>query len=178
VWAISPFSGAATTPAPAAPSTPTTLAPVLTPHPVPVAGTQKGVTIISIPPAVDAGAYASLVAQTSPRATCDLEVTLPSGRQSESSGLGPATADASGQVKWTWLTGNPYQARHSHGHGRLRGCLYQSHLPVREINTGCVRLRRHPWSASRGVEPGDRFVDSGLPQARQKYIEPRPTRAS
>jgi hypothetical protein len=107
VWAISPFSGAATTPALAAPSTPTTLAP--TPAnpaaPSPAPGAQTGVAILSVTSPVDAGAYMSLVARTSPRATCDLEVTLPSGRQSASSGLGPATADASGQVKWTWLTG-------------------------------------------------------------------------
>jgi hypothetical protein len=103
VWAI---TNQGATSAPAASSTPTTLAPVPTnpgaPSPT---GAQRGVTIISIPSSVDAGAYASLVAQASPHATCDLGVTLPSGRESQSSGLGPATADASGQVKWTWLTG-------------------------------------------------------------------------
>jgi hypothetical protein len=51
VWRISYV------PATAGGSTATTVAPLPTSHPTPVAGTQKGVTIISIPAAVDAGAY-------------------------------------------------------------------------------------------------------------------------
>jgi len=43
----------------------------------------------------------------SPRAndSCDLVVTLPSGYTSESHGLGPARANASGNVTWTWEIG-------------------------------------------------------------------------
>ena len=63
------------------------------------------VAIISVTSPVDSGAYASLVAQTAPHAKCDLSVTLPSGRESESSGLVTQTANAAGQVEWTWMTG-------------------------------------------------------------------------
>ncbi len=53
-----------------------------------------------------AGAAASLAASISPGASCNPSVTLPSGRQSGASGLGPGTADASGQVTWNWQTGS------------------------------------------------------------------------
>jgi hypothetical protein len=48
---------------------------------------SSGVAIISMTSPVDSGAYATLVAQTAPQAKCDLSVILPSGRESESSGL-------------------------------------------------------------------------------------------
>jgi hypothetical protein len=64
------------------------------------------VTILSVTPTLNAGAHASLVAQTSPKAACELAVTLPSGRRSTAHGLGPSTADTSGRVQWTWQTGN------------------------------------------------------------------------
>ena len=66
---------------------------------------SRSVVILSVTSPVDSGAYASVVAQTAPHAKCDLAVTLPSGRESESSGLVTQTANASGQVEWTWLTG-------------------------------------------------------------------------
>jgi hypothetical protein len=86
-----------TVPPSTASPTPATLAPPST--------SAKAVTIVSVSSPVDAGAYASLAAQTSPDAACNLSVVLPSGRQSESSGLGPATADATGRVTLSWLTG-------------------------------------------------------------------------
>jgi hypothetical protein len=88
-------------PPPTVSPTPTTLSP--TP---PAPGAPTGVTIVSVSSPVNAGAYASLVARTRPGAACNLSVTLPSGRQSQSSGLGPATADASGRLQWTWRTGS------------------------------------------------------------------------
>jgi hypothetical protein len=104
VWAI---TNVGATPAPAAPSTPTTLAPTPMPNTptAPNPDAQTGVSIVSVSSPVDAGAYANLVAQTGPGAACNLSVTLPSGRPSQSSGLGPATADASGRVRWNWMTG-------------------------------------------------------------------------
>ncbi len=67
--------------------------------------TFRGVAIISVTSPVDAGAYASLVALAVPRARCNLSVTLPNGWQSGSRGLGTSTANASGRVTWTWMTG-------------------------------------------------------------------------
>ena len=62
------------------PPTPTTLAPTTAP------ATESGINIVSVSSPVDAGAYVSLVAQTSPDAVCNLSVVLPSGRESQSSG--------------------------------------------------------------------------------------------
>jgi hypothetical protein len=106
VWRISLTSAPAVGSTPG--STPTTNA---VPSPIssttaPARDAQKGVTIISVTPSVDAGAGASLVAQASPKASCDLGVTLPSGRHNTAQGLGPGTADAAGRVQWTWQTGN------------------------------------------------------------------------
>jgi hypothetical protein len=101
VWAITNLGA---TSGPAAPSSPSTLAPLPTDS-VPPAGPQTGVTIVSVTSPVEAGAYATLVARTAANASCHLSVILPSGRESQSSGLGPATADAAGHVQWTWLTG-------------------------------------------------------------------------
>jgi hypothetical protein len=89
-------------PPPAVSPTPTTLAPT--------SAVAKGVSILSVSSPVDAGVYANLVARTSPRATCNLAVTLPSGRQSGAQGLGPGIADGSGRVQWTWETGNRTKA--------------------------------------------------------------------
>jgi hypothetical protein len=96
VWQVSTTSS----PSPASPPSisPTTLAPVGT------------VRIISVTSPVAAGSGASLVAQTPPQAACNLSVTLPSGRQSQSQGLGPAAADATGRVQWTWRIGSSTKA--------------------------------------------------------------------
>jgi hypothetical protein len=101
VWAISASPGVATAPAP----TTVPPAPTANASPTPPPAAPTGVTIVSVSSPVDAGAYASLVARTLPGGACSLSVTLPSGRQSQSSGLGPATADGWGQVSWNWRTG-------------------------------------------------------------------------
>ena len=97
VWAV---SGAGTTTA----STNVT-SPGSQVSPTPPSATS-GVTIVAVTSPVQAGAGASLVARTSPKASCNLSVTLPSGYQSHSTGLGPASADANGQVTWNWRTGS------------------------------------------------------------------------
>jgi hypothetical protein len=95
VWAVS--TRASVTPGTTVPSTgPTTAAPAPFPGSTTITATPSGVT---------PGDYASLTAQTSPHAACSLVVTLPSGARSTSAGLGPATADASGRVSWTWKIG-------------------------------------------------------------------------
>jgi hypothetical protein len=97
VWQVSTNSNPVPAPSPATvlPSaSPTTIAQV------------SAVRIVSVTSPVAAGSTATLVAQTSPEAACNLSVTLPSGRQSQSSGLGPTTADDSGRLQWTWRTGS------------------------------------------------------------------------
>ena len=64
-----------------------------------------GVSIVSVTNPAHRGYNATLVARTSARASCNLSVTLPSGAQSQSTGLGGATADSSGRVQWTWRIG-------------------------------------------------------------------------
>jgi hypothetical protein len=103
VWGISTSPGVATAPAPT--PTPVTPAPTTNPAATPPPAASTGVTIVSVSSPVDAGAYASLAARTSPGAACNLSVILPSGRPSQSSGLGGATADGLGQVTWNWRTG-------------------------------------------------------------------------
>jgi hypothetical protein len=85
VWDISTTSTPAPTTIPA-PILPTTLAQVGT------------VRIVSVTSPVAAGSVASLIAQSSPLATCNLSVTLPSGRQSQSLGLGAASAATTFQI--------------------------------------------------------------------------------
>jgi hypothetical protein len=63
------------------------------------------VRIVSVTSPAHRGSNATLVAQTSARATCNLSVTLPSGAQSQSQGLGSGTADSSGRVEWVWKIG-------------------------------------------------------------------------
>jgi hypothetical protein len=101
VWHIDPVSGAsgaAPAPSGAAPTPPATKS-------SPASAPSAGVSIVSVTSPVDDGADDTLVAQTSANAACTLGVTLPSKRQSQSSGLGPATADATGKVTWTWMIG-------------------------------------------------------------------------
>jgi hypothetical protein len=64
-----------------------------------------GVRIVSVTSPAHRGSNATLIAQTSARATCSLSVTLPSGAQSQSQGLGEGTADSSGRVEWVWKIG-------------------------------------------------------------------------
>jgi hypothetical protein len=67
--------------------------------------TATRVQILSVTSPAYRGSNATLVAETSARATCDLSVTLPSGAQSQSTGLGVGTADSSGRVEWIWKIG-------------------------------------------------------------------------
>lgn len=91
------------------PSTnPGTTSPVTTPptKTVPrITGTAK-VAITALPTTIAPGSMASLTAHSS-RAhdVCRLTVQLPSGRFSESAGLGVATANAQGLATWTWRIG-------------------------------------------------------------------------
>jgi len=88
------------------PSTPTPLPPTPTPEPpTPTpAPAALSVEIVSVTSPVSQGANATAVAQTSPGANCSITVTYKSG-PSKAQGLVPKTADASGQVSWTWKVG-------------------------------------------------------------------------
>ena len=102
VWAVSIGVPAA---APSAQS-PAAPPPTQGTAPPPTAAPSAGVKIVSVTSPVRRGSDASLVAQTAADGGCDLEVTLPSGAQSQSQGLGPGTADSTGRVQWTWRTGS------------------------------------------------------------------------
>jgi hypothetical protein len=51
------------------------------------------------------GGPASVVARTSPGATCAIDYTTPAGSASRAIGLASRQADADGQVAWTWRIG-------------------------------------------------------------------------
>jgi len=51
------------------------------------------------------GGPASVVARTSPNATCAIEYVTPSGSASRAVGLALQTADTDGQVSWSWRIG-------------------------------------------------------------------------
>ena len=74
------------------------------------------------------GAHAMVLARTRAGALCSLRVVYPSGRHSRAKGLGPATADANGWVRWSWLVGTSTK-RHNAGTGHEHGD------PVRAIVT-------------------------------------------
>jgi hypothetical protein len=68
--------------------------------------TTVSVRISGLPASVKHGANATLVASTTPGATCDASVTYASGTVSTAAGLKPElTAPASGTVSWTWKVG-------------------------------------------------------------------------
>jgi hypothetical protein len=94
VWSIRSFDQPAAAPAPSNTAT----------SPAPTNATTA--RIVSVTSPVKRGSTASLVAQTDAGAACNLAVTLPSGSQSASSGLGTANADGSGRVSWSWRTGS------------------------------------------------------------------------
>lgn len=60
--------------------------------------------IVSVTSPVRPGANATLVAQTTPGAECDITVYYQSGA-SKARGLYPKAADSSGTVSWTWMVG-------------------------------------------------------------------------
>jgi len=87
------------TPEPATPTPPPAAQETPTPAPV-----TLSLQIVSVTSPVSKGANATAVAQTSPGASCSITVTYKSG-PSQAQGLVPKTADASGQVSWTWKVG-------------------------------------------------------------------------
>ncbi len=62
-------------------------------------------TIVSLTSPVSPGADATLRAKTIPNATCSIEVYYKTGL-SEAAGLETKSADASGDVSWTWRVGS------------------------------------------------------------------------
>ena len=72
---------------------------IVTPTPTPLE-----VSIVSVTTPVNAGANATLVAQTAPSANCSIEVIYASG-PSSASGLNAKQSDSSGKVSWTWKVG-------------------------------------------------------------------------
>jgi cardiolipin synthase A/B len=73
---------------------------------VPPAPGGSGVSITSFQSTIAPGAEDALVAHSSLAGdSCSLSVQLPSGYTSESKGLGPATANQSGNVTWQWEIG-------------------------------------------------------------------------
>ena len=60
--------------------------------------------IVSVTSPVSAGGVATLKAKTSPGATCSITVYYKSG-PSKAQGLTPITANASGEVTWSWKVG-------------------------------------------------------------------------
>jgi len=65
-----------------------------------------GLSITSVLASIAPGGYESLTAHTSGAGqSCALSVVLPSGYESESSGLGTTMANASGNLSWRWRIG-------------------------------------------------------------------------
>jgi hypothetical protein len=94
-----PLPTSSPTPAPTAHVTPKPATP--TPKPSTLA-----VRITSLPASVAPSADATLVAVTSPGATCRVSVKYHSGTVSAAKGLKPVpVADSSGTVSWTWTVG-------------------------------------------------------------------------
>jgi micrococcal nuclease len=62
------------------------------------------VTITRAPGTVRRGARATVAARTTPGAQCSIVVRYKSG-PSKAQGLGPKTADAKGDVAWSWMVG-------------------------------------------------------------------------
>jgi len=83
---------------PAAATLAPTLAPV--PQPVPATGVQLSSVAGGRP-----GGRASVVAQTTPGASCSISYRTPAGTPSTAQGLTPKTADGNGLVSWTWEIG-------------------------------------------------------------------------
>jgi len=85
---------ATSAPAPAAPAQ----------APTPASAPSGGVTITRAPGTVRRGATATVAARTAPGAQCSIVVRYKSG-PSKAQGLGPKTADAGGDVSWSWKVG-------------------------------------------------------------------------
>jgi beta-lactamase superfamily II metal-dependent hydrolase len=81
-----------------------TAAPVAQPTAAATAPVSGGLEIVSVTSPINAGANATLKAQTAPNASCSIAVNYKSG-PSSAQGLGPKTANGSGIVSWTWKVG-------------------------------------------------------------------------
>lgn len=65
---------------------------------------STALTILSVTSPISPGANATLLAKTSPNASCSITVFTKSGT-STAQGLTPKSADASGNVSWAWKVG-------------------------------------------------------------------------
>jgi len=84
-------------------ATATSTVPTATPSPPPTC--TLTVTIVSVTSPISRGSNATVSAKTAPGALADITVIYASGEVSQAKGLGPMTADAQGNVSWTWLVG-------------------------------------------------------------------------
>jgi len=76
------------------------------PKPVaPAANSPEGASIESPPMPVTPGSNDSIIAMTNAGSKCSISVIY-NGVQSTDSGLAPKTADAYGNVTWTWTVGS------------------------------------------------------------------------
>ena len=75
-----------------------------TPTPSLLRPTASTLRITLVTPQVHGGTNATVTAQTSPGADCQIAVTYRSGR-SRAKGLVRKTASASGEISWTWRVG-------------------------------------------------------------------------
>jgi hypothetical protein len=100
-----PIAAPSATPMPlSATPAPTATTASVAPTPVPVA--SLSVQITSLPASINHGANATMVALTSPGATCGASVTYASGTVSTAAGLQThPVADSAGSVSWTWKVG-------------------------------------------------------------------------
>lgn len=91
-----------TSPPPSIPSeTPTPTATPMPSSPPQEVG-QGSINILSITSPVEQNSTAQLSISTLPDAQCSIKVILPSGNQSTAKGLEAKTADASGNITWSW----------------------------------------------------------------------------
>ena len=91
-----------TTTSPTTTTTPTEMTTVTTSAPAPA---LLSLQIVSVTSPVKAGASATLVAQTKPKAECAITVYLKSG-PSKATGLTKINADSDGKASWTWKVGS------------------------------------------------------------------------
>lgn len=87
------------------PAPPKTETEPTTPEPEPEPEPELSLEIISVTSPIDRGSEATLMAKTAPRAECSIVVHYKSGI-SEAVGLESKTADAEGNVSWSWKVGS------------------------------------------------------------------------
>jgi hypothetical protein len=79
-----------------------TVAPPLAPAPQPAPASNVQITSVA---GSGPGGRATVVAQTTPGASCSIAYRTPAGTSSTAQGLGSKIADASGTASWTWEIG-------------------------------------------------------------------------